>query len=262
MNNPLGIFSWFGFVLPFQERIALIKEAGFTATSLWWEDEDAPYSMKKERMPGLVREKGLLLENIHVPFNDSNALWLEDDSSRAAIVQSHIQWLEDCAKFGIPRMVMHLTEGDNPPVANRQGLKSMEELTKVAEGLEVTIAIENTRRNDNVPYILSNVNSNYLGFCFDSSHHWLTDKGDYNLLKYYGDRLVATHLSDNDGLLDRHWLPGHGIIDWAEVASSFPKGYRGCLTLEAYPTAEERKESPQKFLKKAYQSIANLKIII
>ena len=43
INYPLGIFSWFGFVLPFEERITLIKEAGFTATSIWWEDEDAPF---------------------------------------------------------------------------------------------------------------------------------------------------------------------------------------------------------------------------
>lgn len=63
MNNPLGIFSWFGFVLPFQERIALIKEAGFTATSLWWEDEDAPHPMKKERLIQLLRNVRSLHKN-------------------------------------------------------------------------------------------------------------------------------------------------------------------------------------------------------
>jgi len=261
MKNPLGIFSWYGFILPFEERITLIKEAGFTATSLWWEDEDAPFPMKKESMPRLVRDKGLLLENIHVPFNDSSALWSEDESVRTEIVQSHIQWLQDCAKFSIPRMVMHLTEGDNPPVPNRQGLRSMEELVNVAEELGVTIAIENTRRTDNVPYVLRHVQSTPLGFCFDSSHHRLTDK-DFTLLKDYGDRLVATHLSDNDGLHDRHWLPGHGIINWDEVARAFSKTYEGCLTLEAYPTAEERRESPRKFLERAYQKVSGIQILL
>lgn len=256
---PVGIFSWFGYVLPFQERIRLIKEAGFTATSIWWEDEDVPWQMKKECMPQLVRDMGLLLENIHVPFHESGSLWSELESVRSEIIQSHIQWLEACAKYQIPIMVMHLTEAGNHPVPNTYGLESMSQLVKIAEELGVKIAIENTQRSDNVPYVLDNIRSNYLGFCYDSSHYNLTDQQDFHLLEKYGERLVTTHLSDNDGLKDRHWLPGHGLIDWAMVAESFPKSYRGCLTLEAYPTAEELNETPQTFLKRAYQRIVKVR---
>lgn len=262
MNYPFGIFSWYGFVLPFEERITLIKEAGFQATTLWWEDEHAPFRKKKESMPRLVCEKGLLLENIHVPFNNSDALWSEQESVRNAIVQSHIAWLYDCAQFGIPRMVMHLNDGVNPPAPNRQGLKSMGKLVQVAEKLQITIAIENTRRSDYISYVLRSIQSNYLGFCFDSSHHRLTNKENYQLLKDYGDRLVATHISDNDGIEDRHWLPGNGIIDWAEVSRYFPKAYDGCLTLEVCPTVEERKASPQEFLKEAYQKVSDVQNLI
>lgn len=194
---PLGIFSWFGFVLPFQERIKLIKEAGFAATSIWWEDEDTPWRIKKESMPQLVREMGLLLENIHVPFNESGALWAEQESVRY-----------------------------------------------------------------DVPYILDKIQSNYLGFCYDSSHYNLSDKQDFYLLEKYGERLVTTHLSDNDGLKDRHWLPGHGTIDWAMVAKHFPASYQGCLTLEAYPTTGEREDSPQIYLKRAYQKVKNVRDLI
>jgi sugar phosphate isomerase/epimerase len=182
INYPLGIFSWFGFVLPFEERITLIKEAGFTATSIWWEDEVAPFPIKKESMPHLAREQGLLLENIHVPYNNSDALWSEHESLRKAIVQCHVEWLYDCAQFGIPMMVMHLNDEINPPAPNSQGLENMRELVQVAEKMQVTIAIENTRRNDSISYVLKSIRSNYLGFCFDSSHHRLANNEDCRLL--------------------------------------------------------------------------------
>lgn len=261
MDYLLGIFSWYGYVLPFYERITLIKEAGFKAASLWWEDENAPFPMKKESMPRLIREKGLLLENIHVPDNNSDALWSEREPERIGAVQCHVEWLYDCARLGIPKMVMHLNDGAAPPAPNRYGLKSMGELVRVAEELQVTIAVENTRRSDHISYVLRSIQSDYLGFCFDSSHYQLTNKDDFRLLKD-GARLVATHLSDNDGVEDRHWLPGHGIINWAALAGSFPKSYRGCLMLEVYPTAGERKDSPQKFLKKAYQKLSDIRKLI
>ncbi|MCO5388225.1 sugar phosphate isomerase/epimerase family protein [Desulfosporosinus sp.] len=258
----LGIFSWFGYVLPFQERIRLIKEAGFASTSIWWEDEDTPWPMKKESMPQLVRDMGIFVENIHVPFNESGALWSEQKSVRTNIIKSHLNWLNACADHQIPIMVMHLTEQGNHPAPNRSGLESMLELVKVAEGLGVKIAIENTLRSDNVPYILERIDSKYLGFCYDSSHYNLTDKLDFHLLDRYGGRLMSTHLSDNDGLKDRHWLPGQGIIDWTKVANHFPTSYRGCLTLEAYATKEEREDSPQNFLEKAYQRAVKIRDII
>ncbi|MDQ7094897.1 sugar phosphate isomerase/epimerase family protein [Desulfosporosinus sp. PR] len=254
-QRRLGIFSWFGFVLPFQKRLSLIKEAGFDATSIWWEDEDTPWQTKKEHMPQLVKDMGLELDNLHVPYNNSNELWSERESVRSNFIQRHIRWLNDCANHHVPLMVMHLTEGLNPPAPNHYGLQSFYELVKAAEELGVTIAIENTRRSDNLPYLLSAIPSSRLGYCYDSSHYFLSNKQDFDLLKNFGERLVATHLSDNDGLEDRHWLPGHGIIDWTVLSRHFPATYQGGLTLEAYPTLEERRKSPEAYLKNAWQKV-------
>lgn len=260
MGNSLGIFSWYGFVLPFAERIRLIREAGFIGTSLWWEDEMEPYSLQKEQMPALVRAEGLILENIHVPWCDSDALWSEDSSTRKAVIDQHSRWLQDCANFDIPMLVMHLCDGENPPLPNGYGLESMEKLVVQAEELGVKIAIENTRRMDLATTVLDHLPSSALGFCFDSSHHRLTNQEDYQVLRSYGDRLFATHLSDNDGLADRHWLPGHGIIPWAKLLENFPKSYEGLLTLEVSPTLQEAQGSPTEFLLEAYEKVKKLKI--
>lgn len=252
----VGIFSWFGYVLPFHHRIDLIKQAGFDSTTIWWEDEEGDSITANKNMPHIVRETGLYLENIHLPFNDSSSLWSESRSLREKAVKSHLNWVYDCAKYDIPMMVMHLTEGDHPPAPNSYGIDSMMKISQEAEEAGVQIALENTRRDDNVQFILSQIESPYLGMCYDTSHDWLNSKIKMEILKEYGTRLFATHLSDNDGLKDRHWLPGNGSIEWQKIGETFPNDtYEGCLTLEIYPRQDEFQLSPDKFLEKAYQRI-------
>ncbi|MDD3888393.1 MAG: sugar phosphate isomerase/epimerase [Syntrophomonadaceae bacterium] len=256
-KNPkyqLGIFSWFGFVLPLPERLKLIKEAGFNATTLWWEDEIGSPCIKKETMPNLVRDSGLILENTHIPYNDCDDLWSEHRLTRDAIVNKYIGWLSDCAKHSIPMMVMHITDSHYLPPPTQYGIDSIFRVLKVAEDLGVVIAIENTGREDYIYFVLSEIYSDYLGFCYDSSHNRLCSKNTITLLEKLGDRLACTHLADNDGQIDRHWLPGEGIIDWEKISNVFPKNeYTGYLTLEVCTTEKEAKETPKSFLSKAYQ---------
>ncbi len=252
-----GIFSWFGFVMPLSERLELIKKAGFDSTCLWWEDEEGAYPVKKTDMPKMVRDFGLSLDNIHTPFCNSNDLWSESLSARSEIVKQYLGWLEDCARFDIPIMVMHIMEGDILPELSSNGIESMSYLVKKAEELRVKIAVENTKFADGVDFILSEIESEYLGLCYDSSHGRL--HGCEFLLKDFGRRLITCHISDNDGEMDRHWLPGNGIIDWKEFCESFPKKhYLGNLMLEVYPTGDEIKGGPAEFLNKAFKSISAL----
>jgi len=252
----LGIFSWFGFVMPLPERLRMIKDAGFDGASIWWEDEEWPFIIRKQDMPQMVEDAGLVLENIHVPFNDSNDLWSEDTDARKNIVRKHVEWLNDCARLNIPLMVMHIIEGEDPPAPNKYGIESMSYLARAAEDLGVKIAVENTHRYDSVIFLLSEIKSKHMGFCYDSSHARLRQHKNGLLLKDYGGRLFATHLSDNDGLFDRHWLPGNGIINWDELMASFPEDYEGFFTLETVATEEEKKLGPEKFLMKAFKKIS------
>lgn len=255
-KRPLGIFSWFGFFIPLPERLELIKKAGFEATSLWWEDEEYPRRIPKAEMVAMVRDWGLVLDNIHAPFTDLNQLWSSNRYARQKIVDLHRQMLEDCARFNIPVMVMHVVEGEEPPAPNYAGIKSMERLVLTAEEFGVKIAVENTRRADSLCLVLREIPSSQLGFCYDSSHANLMPPWRTAFLAEFGPRLLATHLSDNDGQGDRHWLPGQGEIDWQELGRHFPSTYQGCLSLEVVATEEEKKEDPAVFLRRAWQSIS------
>ncbi len=257
----LGIFSWFGFVLPLSERLKYIKETGFDATTLWWEDEICEKlgfkNIRKEEMPQMVRDNGLYLDNVHVPFENCDNFWSESKVKRENIINQHLEWLEDCAKYDVPVMVMHITDRSNlPEVPKREGIKSIEKIVRKAEELKIKIAVENISRPYYLEYLFTELKSDYLGFCYDTSHDWLYSNNKAEILENWQHILFATHLSDNDGKFDRHWLPGEGIVQWNDLAGLFSGVYKGCLTLEAFPKSNE-KIDPKTFLKKAYSRINN-----
>ena len=252
-----GIFSWFGWVMPLPKRLELIRQAGFTSTSLWWEDEIGTPPIDRPTMAALVRDYGLNLDNVHVPYDDIDDLWSEDKSCRNNIVDRHLKWIDELAQCSIPIMVMHIMDHYYPPLPNQYGLESSGQIVAAAREAGILIAIENTGDVGLIDYVLTHIESDHLGFCYDSSHDWLYSVKKARILDKWGHRLLCTHLSDNDGKRDRHWLPGQGNIDWQLIRRFLPpNNYRGTIALEV--TASRSQQSaltPQQFLEEAYERL-------
>jgi sugar phosphate isomerase/epimerase len=257
ISNKRGIFSWFGFELPLAERLKLIKEAGFDSTSVWLgEEEELVKSGKEDMIPELVRDCGLFLENIHAPFEHCNKLWSEDSGERRDIKDEYDSCISFCSKHNIPIVVVHICRSSDAPEFNERGLDTIGEIVKYAEDSDVILAVENTRKSHYyLDQLYSSIESPFLGFCYDSSHDFLSVSEPGRILRRWGHLLVATHLSDNDGISDKHWIPEEGIIDWGIVKDHFPKyTYTGFLTLEVVPKTGEL-GSARSFLKKAFESV-------
>ena len=246
-SKCLGIYSFFGFRLPLIKKLEMIKKSGFDSTTLWWGDEIAFAEASKDDLPAIVRDKGLYLENIHVPYNDINKLFSPVVTERNNILNKYLGWIEDCALYNIPIMVMHVTDGSSLPEPGKYLHESFKKIVQTAEQFEINVAIENTERNDYINFLLNEFDSDYLVFCYDSSHAQL-HCCETDILIKWNHRLATVHLSDNDGKKDRHWLPGKGIINWDKVCNNLTN-YHGCLTLETFARVNTTAE---KFLQQAY----------
>ena len=65
-------------------------------------------------------------------------------------------------------------------------------------------------------------------------------------------RITALHISDYDGIDEKHWPPGKGIIDWNLVLESLQSaGYSGPFLLE-YGDSPENKAEMWKEMKGEY----------
>jgi sugar phosphate isomerase/epimerase len=252
-RHSLGMFSWFGYDIPMKDRLRVIRQAGFDATSVWWGPFDnigADY----HDVPAMVRDAGLRMDNAHLPYDYPNLLWCDSDLIRDAVVAQHIRWLDECVAHGFDTVVMHITTGSQARDPAGEGIDAIRRIVEAAEQRNLVVAIENVRSRRHLDLVFAEIESDHLAFCYDSSHDRLWNPDRAWLLRWLGNRLAVTHLSDNDGQEDRHWLPGEGVIDWNKLATVFPhESYRGCIHLEVLPGGGSASLSPEAFVAKAHE---------
>jgi sugar phosphate isomerase/epimerase len=247
--------------MPFEDRLELIKGAGFSATGFWLgPEEELAGKGKADLFPDLIRSRGLFLDYVHAPDIGCNDVWSGSEMMRDEWKRTYHQYIELCKRHSIPLLVIHVSQskGEQPGNPTREGLIALMDLIKFAEDSDVKVVIENTMQAALIDFIFSQIQSGYLGFCYDTSHDFLYSTKPGALLKRWGHRLLVTHLGDNDGVNDCHWLPGLGILNWEEIMRWFPtKTYQGSLTLEVFPKDQENEQAPD-FIASAYQSIERL----
>lgn len=255
-----GIFAWFGMRVPFAERMALVRAAGFETVGLWWEEDDLERRRLRDHMPGVVRAAGLSICNLHAPYRGCAQLWSADAAARSEAVRRHLRWICDCQRHRIPALVMHAVEGKGTPPPGPAGRDSFRRLTERAEALGVILAVENTRSDAHLDYLFEAIDSPCLGFCYDTAHAALYSKGP-GLLDRWTHRLAATHLCDTNGRRDCHWLLGDGVIDFDDIAQRLRcSGYRGPLMLECVCPRGET--CPESFLKQARNRLKEFEMAV
>lgn len=235
----------------------MIKQAGFDATSLWWDGKD------KYLQPELARKIGLQIDNIHTPFNHPNELWF-DNLNGEDYLNMLTSCVNDCSQHNIPVAVVHITGFSEPPEITQIGIDRVKRLVNFAENKMVRLAFENLKFLQHLDYIFQNFKSDYIGFCYDSGHENCFHK-DADCLSRYGNRLAAVHIDDNFGDHDTHLLPYDGTVNW----NSIKEKLKACniidyLTLEVDFNPEHEKSqiykglSAEKFLALAYKRAIKL----
>ncbi len=253
----LTIFDWFGYTIPYKERYRIIKEAGFDGVLLYWSDEFGNTDYKS--FPKYARESGLFIENIHTSFESINSIWLDNQEGKR-IEDYLLQCVDDCKVFEISTMIVHLSSGDSPPPMNIFGLDRIKRIVEKAEKYRIHVALENLRNSESLAYVLGQVDSPYIGYCYDSGHHHCRNPKD-DLITRYGSRLMALHLHDNDGTDDQHCLPFEGTIDWDKTMRNISQaGYSGAIALEVTNRGYEN-ISAEDFLRMAFERAKKLEAI-
>ena len=248
----IGITSINGLSFSMDERFAKIKAAGFESIMLWWGADET--SSRATRV-ALAKKHGLHIENAHATTDHLNTLWLNDDAADHTLSELK-QEITDCAHLGINTLVMHLTNGSEPPPVSDIGILRIESLIQHAENKKIRVAFENVRKAEHVQYILNHYNSPYVGLCYDSGHEYLWTP-DTDWLNTYSQRVFAIHLHDNHGDGDFHLIPFDGEIDWSKKAKQIAQSsYTGTITIESeiHSSNQYDRDGFDSFLTCTYQS--------
>jgi len=243
--------------LSLEERFAAFRKAGFQSVLLWWGEGEK--ESRKERV-ALAKSSGLEIVDVHAEMSQSNSIWLSGAQGEQKICE-YIATVEECAKCGIERMVIHLTNGDTPPDISTIGLKRIERLMASAVRNDVILAIENVRVDAHIKFILDYYKEKHVALCYDAGHANLWCK-DTDWLSLYKDRIAAVHLHDNNGEEDEHNIPFRGTVDWKNVMPKMKaSSYNGCLPLETDCRGIDDGEQFEDFLNAIYESGLKLSIL-
>lgn len=252
-----SMFSWFGYFMSFEDRIKIIADAGFDEVMISWEDEEAPWVMRKENFPELVRKNGLEITNMHAPFIGYNDIW---EASRMEIqpkLKQFKDYLKDCTAFDIPVMVMHTCDLETFEPDLDKGKAFFSELADAGEKYGVDVAVENVSRQHLLDYLLDEIVTPHFGMCYDSSHDFLDKENSGRILKKYKHRIKTLHLSDNDFNCDRHWIPREGNIPLdAVMAEILSVPSIKTISYEVIANEQWRKKKPLDFAKTVLKSLA------
>lgn len=260
----ISIGTCFDFDIPIREQLPLIMAAGFTHISLgagvmshsaYLEEEG------REQLKKLTAATGLRICSVHAPFNKACDVSSPDPEVAAAAVAVLKQCIDAAESLDAPVVIFHPAADGPPDVEARKPvfIKNVKLLLDYVGGRPVKLAAENLYPwiNEITAASFDEIAHPKYGFCYDSSHDNLSG-APLAILDKYGERLMATHISDNMGREDDHILPFDGKFDWERFYGAFPKNsFSGVFLLEV--EREKYKAKPvQWFLEQAFERGAKI----
>jgi sugar phosphate isomerase/epimerase len=91
--------------------------------------------------------------------------------------------------------------------------------------------------------ILKGIESDRLGFLFDTGHAWAAMEDVAAIPTRVGGKIFGTHLCDNFGGESLKLMPGKGNINWKEVINNLKSSkYAGYYDLEIICSQEKVEE--------------------
>ena len=162
---------------------------------------------------------------------------------------------------GAMQPVMSISDGFTWDFLWQGYIETITEALKLIEKAGMRLGIEAVpggiiANTDSFLRLSDRIGSRNLGLIMDTGHLFVQKESLEIVIEKLGDRLFGTHICDNDGCIDYHWLPGKGKIKWKGVLRTLKKiGYEGFLDIEINQTNDpdavylEGKEYLEKLLK-------------
>ncbi len=232
-----------------------VWDAGFTAVEIFCARQHIDYRDKAQitELGHWFRDCDLKVHSLHSPMYSDDisgrsgpqaVIDIAENSKvkRIAAVDEIKRALEiaDVIPFRylIQHLGVHRREFDERLLD--PAFSSLEEIKVFAGQRGVEILLENTPSPlgsaERLNFFLRETHLN-LNFCFDIGHAHLTGSID-DQFELMGERIRSTHIHDNNGKEDEHFVPGAGTIDWTKamrLLRSRPDQYPLLLELKEYP---------------------------
>ncbi len=248
-----------------KESLASIKAAGIeyievSINGFWRKKPENEVYIRAYKALQLINEAGLKVWSVHLPFSSKMDISIIDPKKREANLRFFEEMIRLSGVFSPKCLVLHPGSDTIQDEATRKdrlkcSRNSIGRLAIAAKQIGAVLCIENLPRTcpgrtaEEIDYLTEGIPN--VGVCFDTNHLLLGSHKDF--MEKVGDRIRTIHVSDYDGVDEKHWLPMHesSIIDWTTFYKDLKRtGYKGVFMFEV-----TRKHGTPADLVKVYKTL-------
>lgn len=193
------------------------------------------------------------ISSLHAPFGAAFDLSSVDEEVRMNGVEACIESARLLAKLGGKALVVHPSTAlaDPRQLAERtnQTVKSVAQVADGCAELGIEVAVETLAgctvgsSGPEMLNLIRLVNRPNVGVCIDVNHVFPAEQL-IPTVRLLGPMVLTLHISDYDGIEEKHWLPGQGTIDWKGLIESLREvGYSGAFPYEVRFEADGIRET-------------------
>ena len=206
-----------------------------------------------------VLDEGLILNSVHLPFQRFVYISSCDEGVRAWASDEYRKLIEACNPFKPRNFVFHSKVGrEEEGLIEARKPALIKSYREIVAATDSNVCIENMTATsypntiDRMLEVLQQVENSKCCIDINQSQY---DKPE-DMIVALAPWLRNLHISDNDGKMEKHWMPKTGTIDWMKILGALEKiGYQGAFTYEVladpngrlYTFAEIRENYDQLF---------------
>lgn len=252
-HMELGLSTWTYHSIPIETAIIKISKhaPSIHALELWGNTpihlNPVTFTLRQvATLRQLLRTNSFIPHSCHAPFVN---LDLSDPTRNKQAIQAVIKTMLFCREIECPMVIVHISA--TPGVKTQKELLRAKECT--IEALKTIIDDTDTHHvemllENLVPHptyirlgaeiedlidIANALDTKRMGICIDTGHSLLNKHDPCSDIQKAGSLLKSLHINDNDGLEDRHMVPGNGIIKWHQICQILQNiHYQGPFLLE------------------------------
>jgi sugar phosphate isomerase/epimerase len=243
-----------------------VKQSGIDFLEVGWNDLNWLHIPYEDRLANVRRlyaeslEAGITIWSTHLPYGVEFDISTPDDVARKNALALVKEYIDLSIEMNLKYLVIHPSPSIDEDTRDQRIIycrESLKELSGYVRGKGVSLAIECLPPDflgNSSEEILAILNGLYdVGICFDTNH--LVPEKPEDFVRAAGKRITTLHVSDFDGLQQKHWMPGKGVIEWSKVIDELvDAGFSGPFMYEVV-----RRENEQHTFKDLKGNFAGLK---
>ncbi|MGB9894953.1 MAG: sugar phosphate isomerase/epimerase family protein [Thermoproteota archaeon] len=236
-----GIDTWIFSEIPIQDALTKIRSNNIRYVEIAYEhlekaDKNSNLEKQFDELKEALASVDVKAIQIHGPFGEiDHQLGSLNESVRVNAIRKLINWIKLVNRANIDVLVLHTNLMQTDYNLNSESflhkikeinLINFSEIAKSAQDFGVRIAIENRLEQtfgafpQDLIELVDEINNDYIGICLDTGHANVNGVPPSKAVRMFRERLIATHVHDNNGKGDQHLPPLMGNINWNDFVAS------------------------------------------